>query len=87
MQPDNVQLSLSPELEARLEQMEQESIQNAVMALLRSRKFLLAVFGVIQTIIAHYFDLPVEVWGAIDTLVLAVIAGIAYEDGAEKRAS
>jgi len=55
-------------------------------ALFRDRKVLLALFGVVQTIVAHYFELPTEVWAAIDTLVLALIAAIAYEDAAEKRA-
>ena len=58
---------------------------NPIKALLRSRKFLLAIAGLIVTIIGHFVNAPPEVWGAIDTLILAVIAGIAYEDGQQKR--
>jgi hypothetical protein len=75
-----------PEFEP-VEEIQEEGFVDTLKALLRSRKVLLAVFGVVQTIVAHYFELPAEVWGAIDTLVLALIAAIAYEDAAEKRAS
>lgn len=60
-------------------------MKNALLALLRSRKMLLALIGVAQTIIFSLIpDFPAEVWQAIDTLLLAVIAGIAVEDAAEK---
>ena len=58
-----------------------------VQSLLRSRKFLLAVLGVISTLVAHYLDIPKDVWLSIDGLLLAVIAGIAVEDAAEKSAT
>lgn len=61
------------------------SLVRALQALLHSRKFLLLVFGVVQTLVAYYADIPAEVWASIDALVVAVIAGIAHEDAAEKR--
>jgi hypothetical protein len=57
---------------------------NPIYALLRSRKFLLAIFGLIQALTMHYLSIPEEVWQATTALILAVIAGIAIEDGAEK---
>lgn len=52
--------------------------------LFRSRKFLLALAGVIMTLLGHYAGLPGEVLASIDALLLAVIAGIAVEDHGEK---
>lgn len=58
-----------------------------VNALLHSRKFWLAVFGLIQTIVFHFLPhFPPEVWQAIDALVVVLIAAIAAEDVALKRA-
>jgi hypothetical protein len=57
------------------------------LSLLYSRKALLALAGAAITIVAHYLGLPAAVWAAIDALLITVIAGIAYEDGAEKSAS
>lgn len=53
--------------------------------LLRSRKFWLAVFGVVQTLVFHYVDVPQDVWVSIDVLVGVLISAIAVEDYAEKR--
>ena len=53
-------------------------------ALLQSRKFWLAVFGIIQTVVLHYFAIDPEIWAAIDALVIVLIGSIAYEDGQEK---
>jgi len=50
----------------------------------KSRKFWLAVWGLIQTVVLHYLAIPSDIIIAADALVIAVIAGIAYEDGAEK---
>jgi hypothetical protein len=58
-----------------------------VQSLLRSRKFLLACLGVVNTLASHYLDIPKDVWLSIDALLLAVIAGIAVEDAAEKGAT
>ena len=52
--------------------------------LIRSRKFWLAVFGVVQAIVLHYLSVPEEIWQAITVLVTALIAGIAIEDAGEK---
>jgi len=50
--------------------------------LLKSRKFYLACFGVIQTIVFQYLPaFPKEVWQSINVLVMVLIAGIAFEDG------
>jgi hypothetical protein len=54
--------------------------------LLQSRKFWLAVFGVVQAIVLHYLAVPQEIWMSIEGLVMVLIAGIAIEDAAEKRA-
>jgi hypothetical protein len=49
-------------------------------SLLRSRKFWLTAFGVVQAIVLHYFDVPEEIWTAIAALVGVLVAGIAVED-------
>ena len=54
--------------------------------LIHSRKFWLAVFAVIQTVVLHYVDVPRDIWVSIDALVVVLISGIAIEDAAEKRA-
>lgn len=56
------------------------------MSILKSRKFWLAVFGVVQTLVLHYFDVPEAVWQSIAGLVGVLIAGIALEDAGEKSA-
>ena len=56
------------------------------MSIFKSRKFWLAVLGVIQTLTFHYFDFPQEVWASIDALLVALIMGIALEDAGEKSA-
>lgn len=55
-----------------------------VKALFRSRKFLLALFGVIQALAFNYFNVPDDVWQSITVLVMVLIASIAYEDGQAK---
>lgn len=59
---------------------------NPIVALLRSRKFLLALFALIQALVMHYLDLPDEIWQSIVALVGVLIASIAYEDGQAKSA-
>lgn len=59
---------------------------NPFRALLYSRKFWLATFAVVQTLVMHYYQVDPQVWAAIDALIAVVIAGIAHEDAAEKRA-
>jgi len=55
-------------------------------ALLKSRKFWLAVFGVAQTVLFQFVpDFPPAVWQSIDALVAVLIAAIATEDAAAKR--
>lgn len=55
-------------------------------SLLTSRKFWLAVFAVVQTIVLHYFEIPKDIWVAIDALIVTVIVSIAVEDAGEKSA-
>jgi hypothetical protein len=62
------------------------ALKTALLGMLRSRKVMLAVIALIHTLAAYYLSVPAEVWGAIDALFLAVIAGIAHEDAAEKKA-
>ena len=58
---------------------------NSLMLLLKSRKFLLLLFASMQTILFYYLpDFPDTVWQSIDMVIVAVIMGIAIEDGAEK---
>ncbi len=52
--------------------------------LLKSRKFWLAVFGVVQALVLHYLSVPEEIWQSITALVMALIAAIAAEDVAYK---
>jgi hypothetical protein len=52
--------------------------------LLKSRKFWIAVFGVVQALVLHYFDVPETVWQSIAALAGALIASIAIEDAGEK---
>lgn len=53
--------------------------------LLLSRKFWLAVFGVVQALLFHFLEVPDDIWQAIAALVGVLIASIALEDAAEKR--
>lgn len=51
-----------------------------MMSLLKSRKFWLAVFAVVQAVVLHYLDVPEEIWQNIVALVMVLITGIAIED-------
>lgn len=56
-------------------------------ALLRSRKFWLAMLALGQTILFQFVpEFPAEVWQAIDAVLIVLIASIAAEDAATKRA-
>lgn len=57
-----------------------------IRALFRSRKFLVALFAVVQALVLHYFNVDPEVWGSISALAAVLIASIAYEDGQAKSA-
>lgn len=52
-----------------------------MQSLLHSRKFWLTVYALVQTIAAHYLNLPADVSISLDALVLFLIGAIAYEDG------
>jgi len=55
-----------------------------LQSLLRSRKFWLALFGVVQAVVLQFFDIPDTVWQSIVALVGVLITMIAVEDAAEK---
>jgi len=57
---------------------------NAIKSLFQSRKFLLALFALITSIVAHYADIPTEIWVAFDAVIMVLINAIAKEDAAEK---
>lgn len=59
-------------------------MKHTLLALLRSRKFLMAIFGVAQAIILHYYNVPDELWQATTGLIGVLIAAIAGEDIATK---
>ena len=53
--------------------------------LLTSRKFWLAVFALVQTIVFQFVpDFPKEIWQAIDALAVVLIVTIAIEDAGKK---
>jgi len=52
--------------------------------LMKSRKFWLAVFGVAQAVVAHYLNIPDDIWQSIVALVIVLIGSIAVEDAALK---
>lgn len=55
------------------------------MSLFKSRKFWLAVVGVGQTIFFHFLpNVDPQVWEAINTILMVLIAGIALEDAGAK---
>jgi len=59
-------------------------IVGPLRALLRSRKFLVALFAVVQTIVFVLRpDMNQDVWKAIDALAAVLIAAIAHEDAAK----
>lgn len=60
---------------------------NPFRGLLYSRKFWLAVVGVVQTLALAYLEVPPEVWTSINALLVVVIGSIAYEDGSAARGS
>lgn len=60
-------------------------MSKSLNGLLYSRKFWLAVFGVITACLFHFFtDIPMDIWRAIEILVAVLIMSIAIEDSGEK---
>ena len=57
-----------------------ECVMSFLNSLLVSRKFWLAVFGVVQSVVLHYLNVPDEIWQSIAALVGVLIASIALED-------
>lgn len=59
-----------------------ETQNNVLQALLHSRKFWIAVFALIQSVVfALIPNFPQTVWLAIDGMAAVLIGAIAYEDG------
>lgn len=61
-------------------------MKDAIMALLRSRKFLLTMIAILQALVMEYFGISPEVWQPIAAILVALVASIAYEDGKTKEA-
>lgn len=57
-----------------------------VSSMLHSRKVLLALIALAQTLALHSFGVNPIVWGSIDGVLVALMSTIAYEDGASKSA-
>lgn len=53
---------------------------DGIKSLLKSRKFYLALFAVVQVVVLHYLNVPDEIWQAIAALVGVLIGSIALED-------
>lgn len=58
----------------------------AWQSLFNSRKFWLAVYGLVQSVVLFYLEIPTDILVAADILVMAVIVGVFVEDAAAKRA-
>jgi len=50
----------------------------------RNKSVLLALLGVLQSVILEYTGISQELWIAIDALLISVIAAWAIEDGATR---
>lgn len=61
-------------------------MKSVLGGLLVSRKFWLAVVGIVQIVALDYLGVPENIWQAIAALIGVVIAGIAIEDAGEKSA-
>ena len=60
-------------------------MNKSLNGLLYSRKFWLAMFALVQTILFYFLpDFPNEVWLAIDGVIVVLIAAIAVEDAGAK---
>jgi len=59
---------------------------DAWKALLRSRKFWLALVALAQTLALNYFNVPQDIWLTIDGILAVLITTIAWEDVAAKKA-
>jgi hypothetical protein len=58
---------------------------NALKALAKSRKVLLALLGVVNSVLYFFVpDFPKEIWQSVNIFLGLVIAGITIEDAALK---
>ena len=60
---------------------------NPLIALLRSRKFLLLVLDTVISLILYYQAVDPVLIGLIQPVFVTLIGGIAYEDGQQKGAA
>jgi hypothetical protein len=51
-----------------------------IKRLAKSRRFWLAVFAIVQTIVMSYLNIKPEVWQSIAALVAVLIAAITVDD-------
>ena len=60
-------------------------MNRSLNGLLYTRKFWLAVFGLVASILFYFLpDFPLEIWLAVEVLVAVLIASIAIEDAGAK---
>lgn len=60
-------------------------MNKSLNGLLYSRKFWLAIFGLIASLVFYFLPaFPVEIWIAVEVLVTVLIASIAVEDAGSK---
>jgi len=57
---------------------------DGLKSLLYSRKFWLAVVALVQTLALNYFNVPQDIWMAVDGVLVVLIVAIAGEDIAAK---
>jgi hypothetical protein len=60
---------------------------NPAYRLLLSRKFLLLLLDAVLSLVLHYNAVPAEVIAILQPVFVAIIVGIAYEDGQAKSAA
>jgi len=56
-----------------------------VLSIVRSRKFWVAVLGIVQIIVLDHLGLDPVIWQAIAALLAVLISAFAYEDAALSR--
>lgn len=59
---------------------------NPIIALFRSRKFLIALTDMVISLVLYYNAAPLEIIAILQPVIAILIASIAYEDGQEKSA-
>ena len=52
----------------------------ALAGLVKSKRFWLAVFGVVEVLVAQYFQIEPKVWQSLTSLIMLLIAAYTIED-------